>query len=449
MKSQRISLASNQENAKESIAGKGNTTSSRVMPSDRRKSKENAKRQAEESPNNAPTRKRSALGDMTNASELESNARKSKAKCAVKSKADKNINATRQLSTYQTRRRSKEASFVAKKNVENQSLTSQNASKITEENKPAFTEEDLEDIVFSELLSQSETARNSEVANSELGGVVVPAEPEKPVYNDIDTDTTDEFAMAEYANEIFKNMKKREEMYVLTAYLSKRPKINANMRAILVDWLVEVQENFELYHETLYLAVKIVDHYLEKTNIERDQLQLLGATAVFLACKMEERHPPYLDDFLFICDDAYKKTDLLRMETKVFAALDYCLAIPIPYRFLRRFAKAADATMETLTLARYILETSLLEYDFVPVRASKMAAACLSLAMEMKNLNKWTPTLVYYTGYTRQELSELVTKLNVLLSGQPKKNLKTVHSKYSHSVFFQVAKTPVLDVLAM
>lgn len=76
-------------------------------------------------------------------------------------------------------------------------------------------------------------------------------------------------------------------MYVLTAYMSQNPKINANMRGILVDWLVEVQENFELYHETLYLAVKIVDHYLEKNNIERDQLQLLGATAVFLACKIE------------------------------------------------------------------------------------------------------------------------------------------------------------------
>ena len=54
-----------------------------------------------------------------------------------------------------------------------------------------------------------------------------------------------------------------------------------------MDWLVEVQENFELYHETLYLAVKIIDHYLEKNLIERDQLQLLGATAVFLACKIE------------------------------------------------------------------------------------------------------------------------------------------------------------------
>ena len=74
---------------------------------------------------------------------------------------------------------------------------------------------------------------------------------------------------------------------MLTPYLDKHSKINANMRAILVDWLVEVQENFELYHETLYLAVKIVDHYLEKNIIERDQLQLLGATAVFIACKIE------------------------------------------------------------------------------------------------------------------------------------------------------------------
>lgn len=105
--------------------------------------------------------------------------------------------------------------------------------------------------------------------------------------------------------------------------------------------------------------------------------------------------------------------------------------------------------METLTLSRYILETSLLEYEFVPIRSSKMAAACLCLAMAMKDLSEWTPTLVHYTGYTREDLSELVTKLNALISVQPKKNLKTVHSKYSHPVFFQVANTPVLDILAV
>lgn len=105
--------------------------------------------------------------------------------------------------------------------------------------------------------------------------------------------------------------------------------------------------------------------------------------------------------------------------------------------------------METLTLARYILETTLLEYDYVTIRASKLAAACLNLAMAMKGAHEWTPTLVHYTEYTRDDLSDLLAKLNVLISIQPKKNMKTVHSKYSHSVFFEVANTPSLDVLAM
>ena len=61
------------------------------------------------------------------------------------------------------------------------------------------------------------------------------------------------------------------------------------MRAVLVDWLVEVQENFELNHETLYLAVKLTDMYLSKKKIAKDHLQLLGATALFISCKYDVR----------------------------------------------------------------------------------------------------------------------------------------------------------------
>lgn len=60
-----------------------------------------------------------------------------------------------------------------------------------------------------------------------------------------------------------------------------------HMRGILVDWLVEVQENFELNHETLYLAIKLVDLYLNKNKTTKDRLQLVGATALFIACKFD------------------------------------------------------------------------------------------------------------------------------------------------------------------
>jgi hypothetical protein len=55
--------------------------------------------------------------------------------------------------------------------------------------------------------------------------------------------------------------------FVVKDYLTKQPSVGGvtrQMRAILVDWMVEVQENFELNHETLYQAVKMTDLYMDR-----------------------------------------------------------------------------------------------------------------------------------------------------------------------------------------
>ncbi|KAG8553865.1 hypothetical protein GDO81_003582 [Engystomops pustulosus] len=216
-----------------------------------------------------------------------------------------------------------------------------------------------------------------------------------PDVEDIDKDSLDDpFSTSEYAMDIFTYMRDREEKFVLSNYMESQRDISKEMRAILVDWMVEVQENFELNHETLYLAVKLVDHYLAATVIVREKLQLIGSTAVLIASKFEERCPPCLDDFLFICDDAYKREQLLAMEMDILQKLNFDINIPVPYRFLRRFGKCAHASMEILTLARYICELTLQEYDFVQESASKMAASCLLLALEMKDLGGWVSACI-------------------------------------------------------
>ena len=75
----------------------------------------------------------------------------------------------------------------------------------------------------------------------------------------------------------------------MTPYMANQSDIHGNMRTILVDWLIEVQENFELFHETLYLAVKLVDLYLSKKDVKREYLQLVGATSMLIAAKFEVR----------------------------------------------------------------------------------------------------------------------------------------------------------------
>lgn len=97
----------------------------------------------------------------------------------------------------------------------------------------------------------------------------------------------DPVQVSEYAMEIFNYLKEREEQFKIDAYLQRQPNLTSWMRTLLVDWMVEVQETFELNHETLYLAVKIVDIYLSKVKIEKEQLQLIGAAALFMACKFD------------------------------------------------------------------------------------------------------------------------------------------------------------------
>nr|XP_006822383.1 PREDICTED: G2/mitotic-specific cyclin-B3-like [Saccoglossus kowalevskii] len=269
-------------------------------------------------------------------------------------------------------------------------------------------------------------------------------------YIDIDAENRlDPNLLPEYASQIFDYYKEREILFKVDPYLDNQTDITKNMRAILVDWLVEVQENFELNHETLYLAVKIVDRYLMKKDVGREVLQLVGATALFIACKFDERCPPVLDDFIFICDDAYRRTEFLAMERTILKTLNFDVGVPLSYRFLRRFAKCSKATMETLTLARYILELTLQDYDFcVNYKESHLAAATLLLAFKMKRIMEWDSTLEHYSGYKSQDILPCVKKLNALISN-PNKQLATVRTKYSHRVFFEVAKIPSLDMLEL
>ncbi|XP_070786133.1 G2/mitotic-specific cyclin-B3 [Enoplosus armatus] len=278
----------------------------------------------------------------------------------------------------------------------------------------------------------------------------VPAHLQKqqiPEEFDIDSENSEDCYMCpEYAKDIFDYLKQREEKFVLCNYMPQQPSLNPEMRAILIDWLVEVQENFELYHETLYLAVKMTDHYLSQTPVHREMLQLVGSTAMLIASKFEERSPPCVDDFLYICDDAYKREELISTEATILQALSFDINIPIPYRFLRRYAKCVSAGMDTLTLARYYCEMSLMEMELVSERGSLLASACLLMALVTKDLGGWSPILQFHSGYQTSDLAPVVRKLYVMLSAPPDDKLRAIRNKYSHKVFFEVASLPLVNV---
>ena len=61
---------------------------------------------------------------------------------------------------------------------------------------------------------------------------------------------------------------------------------------------------------------------------------------MFIAAKYEEMYPPEINDFVYITDNAYTKTQIRNMEMLMLESLKFGLGKPLCIHFLRRNSKA-------------------------------------------------------------------------------------------------------------
>ncbi len=262
--------------------------------------------------------------------------------------------------------------------------------------------------------------------------------------DDIDRrDMDDPLCATAYVNELYDHFRmKEEETSAKPTYMEAQPNISARMRTILIDWLIEVHLKFKLIPETLYLTVNVIDRYLERATITRQNLQLLGVTALFLASKYEEIYPPEISDLIYICDNAYDKEQILFMEESILKVLHYNMTIPSPHAFLVRFLKAAHADRQMVLFSCYILDGTLQSYKLLSYRPSQLAAAAVMIARKVVGRNTWSPTLRKYAAYDEEEILPIAREILQEKSAMSE-DFHGVDKKYSSSRYGGIAKTPI------
>jgi len=265
---------------------------------------------------------------------------------------------------------------------------------------------------------------------------------------DIDAeDSSNPQLCTEYALEIYAYLKQLEKRgSVRPDFLSGCP-TSDKMRSVLVDWLVEVQIQFKLLQETLFLTVNTIDRFLalEGKTLHRSKLQLVGVAAMFLVSKIEEVYAPAVSDFVYITDNAYDEAEIRQMELRIIRALNFDLCQPIALNFLRRYSKAGDVDVLQHSLAKYTLEVCLLDYNLVSTPGSLLAAASLCLSLLLLDPSQsletvWNQTLSFYSGYTPEQVLEVVPKLATNMTKMHRSTkLQAVRNKYKSGKFMKVA----------
>ncbi|KAF3822624.1 hypothetical protein GH733_007998 [Mirounga leonina] len=165
------------------------------------------------------------------------------------------------------------------------------------------------------------------------------------------------------SKDVWLNMLKKETRYVHDKHFEVlHSDLEPQMRSILLDWLLEVCEVYTLHRETFYLAQDFFDRFmLTQKDINKNMLQLIGITSLFIASKLEEIYAPKLQEFAYVTDGACSEEDILRMELIILKLLDLCIlaidSLEFQYRIL------AAAALCHFTSIEVVKKASGLEWD--------------------------------------------------------------------------------------
>lgn len=179
------------------------------------------------------------------------------------------------------------------------------------------------------------------------------------------------------------------------------------MRAILLDWLMEVSEVYKLHRETFYLAQDFFDRFMAiQENVVKSSLQLIGITSLFIAAKLEEIYPPKLHQFAYITDGACTEDEIVCMELIIMKALKWCLTPMTVVSWLNIYLQVAYIReLQHFLLPQYpqetyiqivelldlcILDVACLEYPYSALAASALYHFSNAELVEKVSGYEWT-----------------------------------------------------------
>ncbi|KAK0142654.1 G1/S-specific cyclin-E1 [Merluccius polli] len=155
---------------------------------------------------------------------------------------------------------------------------------------------------------------------------------------------------------VWNNMLEKDKSYTRDVHVMKKhPHLRPKMRAILLDWLMEVSEVYKLHRETYHLAQDYFDRFMAtQSNVFKSTLQLIGITCLFIAAKMEEMYPPKVHQFAYVTDEACTEDEILSMEVIIMKELNWSLSPQTPISWLNVYMQVAYLKeTEELLIPRY------------------------------------------------------------------------------------------------
>ncbi|KJE97202.1 G2/mitotic-specific cyclin-B [Capsaspora owczarzaki ATCC 30864] len=286
-------------------------------------------------------------------------------------------------------------------------------------------------------------------AQARLSNAVKPTRPIPAGVPNLDEEDYDLSLMyvPEYAAEIYEYLNNLQHVYAINpTYLSRQPEITARMRSILVGWLFQVHQTWPFKQETLYLAVHVLDRFLQRRQVPRTRLQLIGLTSFIIAAKYEEIYIPEITEFVALTHNLFSSQDVLVAESEILVALGFNLGTPSPLHFLRRGYRASPCRPKTYTFAKYMCELSLYSAEMLEFPQSTIAGAALFVSRRITSPTEvaWDDSMQFYLFTPYEAMLRCARTLLELLRVAHTDNVyEAVYNRFRDEANQRVSRIPL------
>ena len=252
--------------------------------------------------------------------------------------------------------------------------------------------------------------------------------------------------VGEYLEEIYVNLLLEETQATTKpkfGYMNTQPEINEIMRAILIDWIIDVHLRFNLRQETLFMTIWLIDTYLSFAFVHRDKLQLLGITCLLISCKSHEIYYPQNDKLIEMTDNAYSKEEMLTMENEILKKLNFFIVCPNPIDFYNILSKMFNFEKKQYYLGNFFIESALVNYQILKYSSSVIASSCTYLVMKYYRINgyqKLYNNFIINEQFPEDVIKDAAKEIYVLVDNLSKSKFKSVKKKYSLTQFENVSE---------
>ncbi|KRX09298.1 Cyclin-like protein [Pseudocohnilembus persalinus] len=177
-----------------------------------------------------------------------------------------------------------------------------------------------------------------------------------------------------YSAEIMNHMKMKEPV-TTPIHAMENHEIPVNLRAKMVDWMIEVLSSYKCSEQTFFMSVRIMDKYFAQSS------------KMFIACKYEEIYPMKLQ--VVYEKIAHKKLPIeviKEKEAEILSVLNFELIGSTPYEYVMMvlYKSGLRDSLESkknydylIKICIYLSKMILYDYDLVKDRQYSLLAGAL------------------------------------------------------------------------